>query len=133
MRSSLAKTSFRGKGASDRSSHPGELARPARPASDVRTFRPQFHEVIPVNDIHFAVASCMHMRSEALTFNTQVSGEQAPVRSAVKTMLPQSVLLVLVLFSSLLWPGSQKEEEPSTAAGSTCNIQPSVHTEAEGE
>ena len=75
----------------------------------------------------------MHMRSGALTFNTQVSGEQGTVRSAVKTMLPQSVLLVLVLFSSLLWPGSQKEEEPSTAAGPTCNIQPSVHTEAEGE
>ena len=52
----------------------------------------------------------MHMRSQPLTFNTQVSGEQATVHSAVETMLPQSVLLVLVLFSSLLWPGSQKEE-----------------------
>ena len=53
--------------------------------------------------------------------------------SSVKTMSRQSVVLLLLLFTALLWPGSQHEEEPSGSAGPTCNIPPSVHTEAEGK
>ena len=53
--------------------------------------------------------------------------------SSVKTMSRQSVVLLLLLFTALLWPGSQHEKEPSGSAGPTCNISPSVHTEAEGK